>query len=233
MTNRDVIHGSDCILEMLVDGDYKLLMCQADLTLRYVQEVLLKTTANSGINRGKATRLNETFAEASGLTPINSTTDVISWFYVMQEAIRTKVQSIRATFTDGNGVSKQISGSAVIAGGEITGNVDDFASASIQFEFTDGVTFSDLETPEDLSEQIFSDYWTTTEGATSISGASSVHAYSLSGKTALGVWREGTEYDLVTGTPGNRQAKQNGASIEFGAAYPFNLGETVFVLFKN
>jgi hypothetical protein len=218
---------------MLVDGDYKLLMCQSEMTLRYQQEVLLKTTANSGINRGKATRLNETFADVSGLTPVASTTDTISWFYVMQESIRTKVQSIRATFRDGNGVGKQIAGSAVIAGGEITGAAEDFASASIQFEFTDGVTFSEVEVPQDLSEQIFSDYWTTAVGATSVSGASTVHSYSLSGKTVLGVWREGTEYDLVSGTPGNRQCRQNGGAIEFGGAYPFEAGETVFVIFKN
>jgi hypothetical protein len=55
----------------------------------------------------------------------------------------------------------------------------------------------------------------------------------LSGKTVLGVWREGTEYDLVSGTPGNRQCRQNGGAIEFGGAYPFEAGETVFVIFKN
>lgn len=147
MTNKDVIHGEDFIIEVLVGAAYKVMLCATDGTLRYTQEIITTTTENSGIWKGKAPRLNEATLSVSGLTPIQDDDTHVSWFYLMSDAVRILPQSIRATFTNGNGETKVISGTAIIASGEITGNADDFASSTIEFEFSDALTMSDEVTP--------------------------------------------------------------------------------------
>lgn len=79
--------------------------------------------------------------------------------------------------------------------------------------------------------KVYSDYWQTTAGQTSVSGESVEHGYSLTGKTIIEVSREGLQYDLITsGTPGERQCIYSSGAITFRDA--FNPGETVFVEFK-
>jgi predicted secreted protein len=143
MTNRDIVHGEDFIIEVLVDATYKVILCATDGVLRYQQEVITTTTEDSGIWKSKAPRLNEVSLSVSGLTPIEDSATHVSWFYMMGDAVRTVPQTIRATFTNENGESRVISGSAIIASGEITGTADDFASSTIEFEFSGAVQMTD------------------------------------------------------------------------------------------
>jgi hypothetical protein len=85
-------------------------------------------------------------------------------------------------------------------------------------------------------KELFSDWWTVTAGATSVTGLSAIWGYSIADiEEVVEVDREGTEYNIVTGTPVNRQAKHNTSAnqIEFDTSLPFNAGETVFLLFKR
>jgi predicted secreted protein len=148
MTNNDIVHGEDFIIEVLVDDTYKVILCATDGTLTYAQEIIGTTTEDSGIWKGKAPRLNEVTMSVSGLTPINDDDTHVSWFYMMSDDVRTVPQTVRATFRNDNGDSKVISGTAIISGGEITGNADDFASSTIDFEFT-GPVIQDVDVPVD------------------------------------------------------------------------------------
>jgi predicted secreted protein len=139
MTSNDIVHGEDFIIEILVGDTYKVILCATDGTLTYQQEIIKTTTEDSGIWTGKAPRLNEVTLSVSGLTPINDDATHVSWFYMMSDAVRTIPQNIRATFRNDNGESKVISGTAIISGGEITGNADDFASSTIDMEFSGAV----------------------------------------------------------------------------------------------
>jgi predicted secreted protein len=148
MTSNDIVHGEDFIIEVLVDDTYKVILCATDGTLTYAQEIIGTTTEDSGIWKGKAPRLNEVTMSVSGLTPINDDATHVSWFYMMSDDVRTVPQTVRATFRNDNGDSKVISGTAIISGGEITGNADDFASSTIDFEFT-GPVIQDVDVPVD------------------------------------------------------------------------------------
>jgi predicted secreted protein len=148
MTSNDIVHGEDFIIEVLVDDTYKVILCATDGTLTYAQEIIGTTTEDSGIWKGKAPRLNEVTMSVSGLTPINDDATHVSWFYMMSDDVRTVPQTVRATFRNDNGESKVISGTAIISGGEITGNADDFASSTIDFEFT-GPVIQDVDVPVD------------------------------------------------------------------------------------
>jgi predicted secreted protein len=139
MTNNDIVHGEDFIIEVLVGDTYKVILCATDGTLTYQQEVIATTTEDSGIWKTKAPRLTEASLSVSGLTPINDDATHVSWFYMMSDDVRTIPQNVRATFRNDNGESKVISGTAIISGGEITGNADDFASSTIDMEFSGAV----------------------------------------------------------------------------------------------
>lgn len=139
MTNNDIVHGEDFIIEVLVGDTYKIILCATDGTLTYQQEVIATTTEDSGIWKTKAPRLTEASLSVSGLTPINDDATHVSWFYMMSDEVRTIPQNVRATFRNDNGESKVISGTAIISGGEITGNADDFASSTIDMEFSGAV----------------------------------------------------------------------------------------------
>jgi predicted secreted protein len=139
MTNNDIVHGEDFIIEVLVGDTYKVILCATDGTLTYQQEVIATTTEDSGIWKTKAPRLTEASLSVSGLTPINDDDTHVSWFYMMSDEVRTIPQNIRATFRNDNGESKIISGTAIISGGEITGNADDFASSTIDMEFSGAI----------------------------------------------------------------------------------------------
>lgn len=148
MTSNDIVHGEDFVIEVLVDGTYKVILCATDGTLTYQQEIIATTTEDSGIWKTKAPRLTEASLSVSGLTPITDDASHVSWFYMMSDDVRTVPQTVRATFRNDNGESKVISGTAIISGGEITGNADDFASSTIDMEFS-GAVIQDTDVPTD------------------------------------------------------------------------------------
>lgn len=234
MADTPVVHGEDCICELLVDSTYYPILCATDVTFRIQQEVVLKTGPNSGLFREKTTRLSEAFATVKGLTPVGNE-DVISILYLMQEGVRNVTQDIRLTFTDEEGTSKQITGSAIIAISEITGGISDWANASVDFEFSGDVELAEITPPSDMSEEIFSGTWTAVEGQDYISGDDDSGQYNLMADdiVVLEVDREGLQHDFQeSGTPGNRCYVYDSSTGRVTFAVPFNDGETVFVLFK-
>lgn len=231
-----VIFGDNCSLDMLIDGEYYTVLCQADFKFSVKQEVILITTPNSGLFREKTTRFSEGFASCSGLTSTNNGV-VISFFYMAQESIRTQPQTIRLKYEDQDGVTKQISGTAIIVNCELGTPIDDFAEASIEFEFSGAFEIEEVTVPT-FSNSLGSDTWETTEGQNYISGLSTGWRngtqYSLVGKEIIEVDRSGSQYDFIGNnmTPGNRQCSWNTTTNRLVFEYDFNAGETVFVIWK-
>jgi hypothetical protein len=234
-----VIYGKQCVMEILLESNWYPIMCQSEMSFKLSQEVLLKTTPNSGLFREKTTRFAEASASVSGLTPIENGT-TISAFYLIQESVRTKVQSIRLKYIDQLGASKQISGSVIIVNTDVGSNVGDFCSATVDFEFTGAFVIEDVTDPPAGTIQIYSDTWNVTPGQNWIDGLgySNLLGYTIEGKTILEVDRSGIQYDFVgysNSTPvGNRQVKYNSTThrLEFEPGADFNAGETVFIIFK-
>lgn len=66
-------------------------------------------------------------------------------------------------------------------------------------------------------------------------GATSVTISSLIGGVITALFREGVPYELVTGTPGNREYNFNSTTgvVTFGSSYPFDSGERLFVIWEG
>jgi hypothetical protein len=231
----DVLIYDNCTLEMNIADEWYEVLCQVEMSFELTQEVILKTSVNSGLFREKATRLTEGACSVRGITPLENG-DVISFFYIAQESIRTQPQTIRLKFIDQEGSSKQISGTAIISKCGIESRRVDFATASIDFEFSGDISIEDVPDPTGGGSEttVYSDWWSTTAGQNYISGSSSVRSYSLVGKTILEVDRSGDQYDLIANnsTPGNRQCSWNTSTNRLVFQYDFESNETVFVIFR-
>lgn len=234
----DFLIYDNCTLQMLAESNWYDILCQVEARFSIQQEVVTKTGPNSGLFREKTTRLSEAFATVTGVSPI-ANGDVISVFYMTQEAIRTQPQTIRFVYTDEDGNQKQISGSALIVKIEIGSPQKDFTTATIDFEFSGAIDIEDVTAPPDGTIQIYADYWITTAGQNYLDGtqASVQLGYYLNtvGLTILEVIREGLEYDFFgySGTPGNRQCIYNQTTDRLIFNTDFISGETVTVIFKR
>jgi hypothetical protein len=232
----EVIYSDDCTMEILLESNWYPILCQSDFSFKLSQEVILKTSPNSGLFKEKTTRLSEGLASVSGLSPINNGA-IISVFYLIQESVRTQEQTIRFKYFDQAGISKQILGVVVIVNTEIGATIGDFVQATVDMEFSGAVTIEDVTAPPSGTIQIYSDTWNTTPGQNWIDGYSNsnLFGYTIEGKTILEVDRDGSQYDFVgyaSGTPvGNRQCKYNSSTHRLEFQNNFNSGETVFIIF--
>lgn len=233
----DFLIYDNCVLQMLIESNWYDIMCQVEARFSIKQEVVLKTGVNSGLFREKTTRLSEAFATVTGISPIDNG-DVISVFYMTQEAIRTQAQDIRLVYTDEDGEQKQISGSALIVNIEIGSPQKDFTTATIDFEFSGAIDIEEVTAPPEGTIQIYGDYWTTTAGQNYLDGAQASEelGYFLNpvGMTVLEVIRDGIQYDFIgySGSPGNRQCMYNQTTDRLIFQNDFVANETVTVIFK-
>lgn len=237
----EVIYGDDCVMEILLSSNWYPILCQSEMTFSLKQEVILKTGPNSGLFREKTTRFAEASATVSGLTSIDNWTN-ISFFYIIQESVRTQTQTIRLKYRDQAGNGKQISGNAVIVNSELGTKIGDFALGTIDLEFSGEFDIEDVTSPPPGTIQIYSDTWNVVAGQNWIDGYSysNLFGYTIDEMTAiLEVDRSGIQYDFVgyaSGTVvGNRQVKYNNSThrLEFQSGADFNTGETVFIIFKT
>lgn len=235
--SEPVIFGEDCKMEILVSDNWYTIMCQSDIRFRLTQEILLKTTPNSGLFREKTTRFSEGFASVTGLTAVNNGATNVSFFYIIQESIRTQPQTIKLTFTDQGGSSKTITGTVLIVTSEIGAPIGDFAEASVELEFSGSFEIDSTDLPT-TANPLLADTWETTAGQNYISGLSTGWRngtqYSLNSKEILEVDREGMQYDFIGNnlTPGNRECSWNTSLNRLVFQNDFNTGETVFVIFR-
>lgn len=229
----DPVYGKNVIIEMLVDITYYPILCATDCTFSRIPEIITKTGPNSGLFREKALRIEDWNMSVSGLTKIENGV-TLTFFYLIQTAVRRVEHTLRITFEDDTGADKQIAGSVLIGQMDINGPVSDFSNCTINFEGTGPFTVGAVTDPVGSATNVFADYWDFPVGNTFIDGASVEQSYSLEACTVLGVFREGTEYDLTTSAPVNRQCKHNNTTgvISFDTNIPSN-GEKVWVIFKT
>lgn len=87
-----------------------------------------------------------------------------------------------------------------------------------------------------VKKELFSDWWETTPGSTEVTGLSNQWGYNINEiYEVLELVRSGLQQDEVSGTPGNRQMKWDSVAHKFitDSNVPFEVGETVFCLFKK
>lgn len=233
----DIVKGSDVILKAKLSGVYYPIGCAISCSFAFKNELVGKTDVNAGLYKKYRVRSSDCTASINGVIKLRQADNVLSPFYFLQSGIRRAEVDYRFEFTAQDGGTKQLDMKAVVESLDLSGDVNDFAPFDLKLQGTGDITLSDIiAAPATIdAKNVYSDWWITTPSQTYISGASSVNSYSLVGKTIIEVDREGTSYDLVTGTPTGRQCKWNSGNshLEFDSTLPFASGETVFVIFTE
>lgn len=230
------IYGNGGSVEVKIAGNYFPFGCFTSFAFNFNNELILKTDVNAGLFRKRRVRISDCSASVSGLTTLENDTSASS-LHFLQEGVRRTEQDLRFTFTDQDGVSKQIQGIFLVENVTITGAADDFSECDIVFQGTGGVTVSTVdESPSsDLPDNLSWDWWETTPGGTSITGPGH-YGRSFAGLPAediIEVDREGLQYDLSDGAPVGREAFYDSVdTIEFDPDNPFIEGTRVFVIWK-
>jgi hypothetical protein len=153
----------------------------------------------------------------------------LSFFYILQLGVRREEQTFKITFTDGLGDVRTLSGLGLIGTQSINGPSTDFSNCEIEIRWNAEPEFDAVDDPADECEVVEKLFLTLAEGATSVSSAT------LSGKTILGVEREGLGQVIIGGTPaaGTRECAFSGTTISFDSTNPGNVGgENIYVLYK-
>ena len=235
------IKGEDVVLELLYDGNYYPVLCATDCTFSRQMNFVPITSTDSGIFREFMPGKEEWSMSVSGLTKVENDA-ALTFFWVLQTSVRRQLQTIRMTFTDEVGASKQISGSVYVGSQDISGPISDYAQCSIEFRGTGAFSVSATTPPAEPEINVYSDYWTPTNGLTYITGASSGSytgtSYTLlSTDTILEVRVEGTSYEVVSSAPadGARECRfmTGPVRVQFPSALVFSGSERVFVMFKR
>lgn len=232
----DVVHGRNVVGLFKIDTTWYNIFCATGCTFSFTNELIEKTDANAGVFRKYRVRRSDIAASFSGVTKTGQADGVISPFYFLTEAVRRNEGQYRVMFTDENGTEKIIGITGLIESLDMSGEVSSFSTSDMSIKGTGGFEIDPVDPPgPQVCDEFYSDWWTTTPGATSISGLSSVLGLSFAGLDVIEVDREGLQHDIIeTGTPGNREAKYTGGStIDFDPTNPFNSGERVFVIWLD
>ena len=228
----DPILGRNAILEIKVDDDYYPVLCAIDFTFTTEPEFITKTGPTSGLYREFAKRIEGWGVSLTGLTKILNS-ESISWFYMLQTAVRRAPQLIRITFEDDDMNTIAISGTALIGAQSITGPVGDFSRATVEFRGTGRYTISDtILSPEELPCEVESTlYKTLAEGATSVTDA----LLTTADAEIISVTRSGQTHSYTAGTPGSLEFAVNYGTgvVSFDSTNPGNPGgEFVTIIYR-
>lgn len=231
-----VVIGEDAVLQASIDGEFITIGCVTNHSFRFLNEIIGKTTATSGLFRKKRVRISDMSASVQGLVLAESEPERLSVFHFLQEAVRRGNIDLRFIYEDQAGSVMTVSASFVISSIEIAADVVGFAEYDMQLEGDGDFEMSMVEPPgEVVCDEMFSDWWDVIAGTSSISGPG-LHGRNFAGHNVLYVARSGMGVlNLVdTGTPGNGEAKYTGgSSITFDPNVPFNEGERVAVIWVD
>jgi len=226
------------IFSLKVDGTYYPIFCAKSVNFPIDQDAIEITNVNSGPVREYTPGQNTATISASGITEINNSEGRISPFYLKLLATRRAIQDLRVLATSNNGVQLAITFRAFITHIETGKDVGSFSNASVTFQITGGITFSDVipGPGEPVCEVQDPLYVVGIENEYIVQSSFLRNEDGLL-KTILEVQREGTGHDETESDPGNRQFRYTADSdfgyIEFDDTNPFNPGgETIYILYK-
>lgn len=243
---NDIIFGENGVnVETLVDGDYIVIGCAVSCQFEFENELIGKTDVNAGLFRKKRVRISDTRGSVQGLTTLQNSVTRLTIFHFLQEAIRRTEQAMRFVFTDQAGFIRYVTGIFLVKAVNISGDQTAFSEYDLQLEGTGNIDIGQVLPPggeddspgegggsgDEVCPELFSDYWETVEGESSISGVG-VNGRSFTDQQVLEVDREGTEHELASGSPGNREYAYDGTEISFDPTNLFNAGERIFVIWK-
>src|SRR6185369_3393274 len=112
------IQGKNCFVELNLLGVYTPILCGEDFTVNYNPEFILKTGPNSPA-RERQPRIEDWSVSVSGLTEL-ANNNRVSFFYLMQAAVRRTLLSIRLKFIDDATTVKTMGFNAYVGQSSIT-----------------------------------------------------------------------------------------------------------------
>lgn len=225
------IFGNNVIVSLLVDAVYYPVFCGTDMELRVKQDVVLATSANTGIARKKKLRgLYEWTVTVSGLSKIDNSDGQISFFYLLQESVRGTEQDIKVEFEDEDGNDQEITGTVIIPDLGINGPATDFSTADVTFEGSEEFEMNPVSPP------VPTDCEQATIYIDCVAGEFTVHSDLLeaAGVVILAVARSGQVHYETSGTPVSLEFKPDlpNGDIIFDSTNVFNADEWVSVEYK-
>lgn len=236
--------GRKITVEMFDTDDFYRVTCGK--TMEFVSDIdMIEVTTRTSPNaREFLAGLSNATLSVTGITTTTNGTGSgkrLSPLYLLEESIRRTRQQFRITFLDQDALAVTVVFYGLIKTVSISRDILQWSQSSLNIQVTGALTIDPVAPPETQEFEILSDWWETVPGNdfVDVDGvASIVHGYTLTADDiVLEIDREGTEYNIVTGTPANRQARFNTSNlrVEFipNPALPFVSGETIFVLFKR
>lgn len=230
----NIVQAKNAILFGWLGAAWYPIGCETNFNYHYENELITKTDRNAGSFRKYRVRISQNTGSVEGVVTTTNIAESLTIFYYLQEAIRRTEQQFKFSWTDNDGLLKEITGLFVIKDIDIPNQQGGFSMFTMELQGTGGLTIDPVTDPDDGSDEgIDSSSWDTTPDATTLSGLS-VEGKTFVGKKILLVSRTGAPHSLVTGTPGNLEAQVSdpaGANITF--LNPFNVDETVFIVWED
>lgn len=224
----DLVLGEDVIVEKLIDGVYYEMGCATNCSFRFKNELIYKTSINSGGFREKVVRISDVSGSVTGLIKTGQADNKLSIIGFLPPAVSREEGTYKFTFTDEDGGEKTITMVALIETIEMRGPVEGFADFDLNLEGTSSVDFDEVGPPSVSDLTVDSDTWTISGGQNYIEDVA------LENKTPILVTLEGLQHDKVSITPVNREYKYT-ASIGGKGRVEFDVnivmdGQKVFVV---
>ena len=232
MANTNVVKGKNVIVEMNIAAVYYPVFCCKTMEFVQSQEIIEVTSINSGFSREYEAGMSTATLSVTGITVLDNTSGQVSITYLIQEAIRRQVQSMRITLTSDAANSLQISFDALITSNTLSRERGSYSQSNTGFVITGTPTISALVPPPAVTCLVFPLYIDCVATETSVHDA----ALEAAGIVILLVERTGIGHDVTTGVPGNREYKFGGVgvgTISFDTTNPFNAGETIYILYQT
>lgn len=230
----NIVQGGSVSISRLIGADYTPIACADKITLRFINELIGKSTVDSGIYRKRRVRWSDVSISVNGLmTLTNSSSGRASFDFLVQGVLRAEL-TLRITYEDEASVVQVVEGMFLVESVEHTGTTEGFAEYDIQFAGNGDFVIGDIPSPPELEGyNTQSDWWQPSNGATSFSG-NGYKGLSFAGHEIIEVIREmGPPLEITTGTPGERQFKFDNTNISIYASNPFNGDEKVFVIWQE
>lgn len=197
---------------MVIDGNAYPVFCCKTWEFPYDQDEVEVTHINAGAERVYIPGMSSAMLSVTGITSLDNSEGKVSINYLMQQAIRRQIHTLRLTQTDDEGGTLQIEFNAFITNTTLSKATGSYSQSSATFRVTGSMTFSSVITPPVPSdcEETGRVNLTIPEGDTMGQDAVLIGA----DVEVLLVSVEGTIYDATTGTPGNRTYRHDSTTGE-------------------
>lgn len=193
-----------------VGSEYYPLFCGKTLNFGIQQEELETTNIASGSYKDFEAGMSSAMMEVGGVTILDNSDGRIAASYLMQQGVRRVKQDWKITKTDNDGGILIYTFKGIILSTGFDKSIPGYSQSFVSVRVC-GAIESDIIPPPLTDFDVFSDYWQTVNGQNYIDGDSagesnaSPVAYTPfeldDDDMILEVDMEGTQYDVVSGTP--------------------------------